>query len=212
MAKVLVIYKKPKSAEAFEQHYAAVPIPAGEGQSGPDIKRHQQEARSDGKRRKRLHLVATLYFVRWIRCKGVWDRRKEKPRRAIRQTSPTAAPISISSTTRMPEVKLESGCLSRRLKPLRRLRIERALEDDLKPRAERRPRLEEISGPSRADHFRPVYCRSSYLRAASGIHVDFHATGTWTIFGSSKAMCFSAINPANFWTRLEARPLGRSFR
>jgi uncharacterized protein (TIGR02118 family) len=62
MAKVLVIYKKPKSAEAFDKHYASVHIPLAK--KIPGLKKFDistgpvasPAGASD------VHLVATLHF------------------------------------------------------------------------------------------------------------------------------------------------------
>lgn len=62
MAKVIVLYKKPKSVEAFDRHYASVHIPLAK--KIPGLKKYDistgpvatPAGASD------VHLVATLYF------------------------------------------------------------------------------------------------------------------------------------------------------
>lgn len=62
MAKVVVLYKKPKSAEAFDKHYSAVHIPLAK--KIPGLKKYDistgdvaSPAGPSG-----IHLVATLHF------------------------------------------------------------------------------------------------------------------------------------------------------
>ena len=62
MAKVLVLYKTPKSAEAFDKHYADVHIPLAKkipGLKAYDISRGAVAAPGGP---SNLHLVATLMF------------------------------------------------------------------------------------------------------------------------------------------------------
>jgi uncharacterized protein (TIGR02118 family) len=62
MAKVLVLYKKPKSAEAFDKHYAAVHIPLAKkipGLTKYDISKDSVGTPTGA---SDVHLVATLYF------------------------------------------------------------------------------------------------------------------------------------------------------
>jgi uncharacterized protein (TIGR02118 family) len=62
MAKVLVMYKKPKSAEAFDKHYASVHIPLAKkipGLKGYDISRGSVATPAGA---SDIHLVATLHF------------------------------------------------------------------------------------------------------------------------------------------------------
>ena len=62
MAKVLVMYKKPKSAEAFDKHYASVHIPLARkipGLTGYDISRGPVATPAGA---SDVHLVATLHF------------------------------------------------------------------------------------------------------------------------------------------------------
>ncbi|CCE11401.1 conserved hypothetical protein [Bradyrhizobium sp. STM 3843] len=62
MAKVLVLYKTPKSAEAFDKHYADVHIPLAKkipGLKAYDISRGAVAAPGGS---SSLHLVATLTF------------------------------------------------------------------------------------------------------------------------------------------------------
>jgi uncharacterized protein (TIGR02118 family) len=62
MAKVLVLYKTPKSAEAFEKHYMSVHVPLVKkvpGLKGYDISRGAVTAPSGA---SDIHLVATLSF------------------------------------------------------------------------------------------------------------------------------------------------------
>jgi uncharacterized protein (TIGR02118 family) len=62
MAKVLVLYKKPKSAEAFDKHYAAVHIPLAK--KIPGLKKYGVSTGVVGTPAgpSDIHLVATLYF------------------------------------------------------------------------------------------------------------------------------------------------------
>jgi uncharacterized protein (TIGR02118 family) len=62
MAKVLVMYKKPKSAEAFDKHYASVHIPLAKkipGLKAYDISRGPVATPAGA---SDVHLVATLHF------------------------------------------------------------------------------------------------------------------------------------------------------
>ena len=62
MAKVLVMYKNPKSTEAFDKHYAAVHIPLAKkipGLKSYDISRGPVATPSGA---SDVHLVATLNF------------------------------------------------------------------------------------------------------------------------------------------------------
>ena len=62
MAKVVVLYKNPKNAEAFDKHYAAVHIPLAK--KIPGLKKydvsHGAVAAPTGP--SGIHLVATLHF------------------------------------------------------------------------------------------------------------------------------------------------------
>ena len=62
MAKVLVLYKKPKSAEAFDKHYASVHIPLAK--KIPGLKKYDVSAGGVGTPAgpSEIHLVATLAF------------------------------------------------------------------------------------------------------------------------------------------------------
>ena len=62
MAKVLVLYKKPKSAEAFDKHYAAVHIPLAK--KIPGLKKYDISKGGVGTPAgpSDIHLVATLHF------------------------------------------------------------------------------------------------------------------------------------------------------
>ena len=62
MAKVLVMYKKPKSAEAFDKHYAAVHIPLAK--KIPGLKKYDISQGGVGTPAgpSDIHLVATLHF------------------------------------------------------------------------------------------------------------------------------------------------------
>jgi uncharacterized protein (TIGR02118 family) len=62
MAKVLVMYKKPKSAEAFDKHYAAVHIPLAK--KIPGLKKYDISHGGVGTPAgpSDIHLVATLHF------------------------------------------------------------------------------------------------------------------------------------------------------
>ena len=53
MAKVLVLYKTPKSAEAFDKHYAAVHIPLAKKDSRPEEIRYQQGSGRNARRSER---------------------------------------------------------------------------------------------------------------------------------------------------------------
>jgi len=62
MAKVLVLYKKPKSAEAFDKHYASVHIPLAK--KIPGLKKYDISNNGVGTPAgpSEIHLVATLSF------------------------------------------------------------------------------------------------------------------------------------------------------
>ena len=62
MAKVLVLYKTPKSAEAFDKHYASVHIPLAK--KIPGLKKYEisQGPVATPAGPSGFHLVATLYF------------------------------------------------------------------------------------------------------------------------------------------------------
>jgi uncharacterized protein (TIGR02118 family) len=62
MAKVLVLYKKPKSAEAFDKHYASVHIPLAK--KIPGLKKYDVSTGGVGTPAgpSEIHLVATLAF------------------------------------------------------------------------------------------------------------------------------------------------------
>jgi uncharacterized protein (TIGR02118 family) len=62
MAKVLVMYKTPKSAEAFDKHYAAVHIPLAK--KIPGLKKYDISHGGVGTPAgpSDIHLVATLHF------------------------------------------------------------------------------------------------------------------------------------------------------
>jgi uncharacterized protein (TIGR02118 family) len=62
MAKVIVLYKKPKSAEAFDKHYAAVHIPLAK--KIPGLKKYGISTGVVGTPAgpSDVHLVASLYF------------------------------------------------------------------------------------------------------------------------------------------------------
>lgn len=62
MAKLVVLYKKPKSAEAFDKHYASVHIPLAK--KIPGLKKYDVStgAISTPAGPSELHLVATLTF------------------------------------------------------------------------------------------------------------------------------------------------------
>jgi uncharacterized protein (TIGR02118 family) len=62
MAKVLVMYKKPKSTEAFDKHYASVHIPLAKkipGLTKYHISKSEVATPAGG---SDVHLVAELYF------------------------------------------------------------------------------------------------------------------------------------------------------
>jgi uncharacterized protein (TIGR02118 family) len=62
MARVLVLYKTPKSTEAFDKHYASVHIPLAKkipGLKGYDISAGPVGTPGGG---SQIHLVATLHF------------------------------------------------------------------------------------------------------------------------------------------------------
>ena len=100
MAKVLVLYKKPKSAEAFDKHYASVHIPLAK--KIPGLKKYDVSAGGVGTPAgpSDIHLVATLASIRWTPSRPAWDRPKAKPRQPIWPISRTAASISIFSIPR----------------------------------------------------------------------------------------------------------------
>src|ERR1700730_16156385 len=62
MAKVLVLYKKPKSAEAFDKHYAAVHIPLAK--KIPGLKKYgvSKGVVATPAGPSDIHLAVTLYF------------------------------------------------------------------------------------------------------------------------------------------------------
>ncbi len=62
MAKVLVLYKKPKNVEAFDKHYAAVHIPLAK--KIPGLKKYDisKGAVATPAGASDVHLVATLHF------------------------------------------------------------------------------------------------------------------------------------------------------
>jgi uncharacterized protein (TIGR02118 family) len=62
MAKVIVLYKKPKSAEAFDKHYAAVHIPLAK--KIPGLKKYDTSTGAVGTPAgpSEVHLVVTLSF------------------------------------------------------------------------------------------------------------------------------------------------------
>jgi uncharacterized protein (TIGR02118 family) len=62
MAKVLVLYKKPKSAEAFDKHYAAVHIPLAKKIPGLTKYDISKGAIGTPGGASDVHLVATLHF------------------------------------------------------------------------------------------------------------------------------------------------------
>src|SRR6476660_6804967 len=62
MATVLVLYKTPKSAEAFDKHYASIHIPLAK--KVPGLKKYDVSQGMIGTPAgpSGIHLVATLYF------------------------------------------------------------------------------------------------------------------------------------------------------
>jgi len=62
MAKVLVMYKKPKSAEAFDKHYASVHIPLAKKIPGLAKYHISKGAVATPAGGSDVHLVAELYF------------------------------------------------------------------------------------------------------------------------------------------------------
>lgn len=62
MAKVLVLYKKPKSSESFDKHYASVHIPLAK--KIPGLKKYDISRGAVGTPTgpSDFHLVATLHF------------------------------------------------------------------------------------------------------------------------------------------------------
>jgi uncharacterized protein (TIGR02118 family) len=62
MAKLLVLYKKPKSTDAFDKHYASVHIPLAK--KIPGLKKYDVSTGAVGTPAgpSGIHLVATLYF------------------------------------------------------------------------------------------------------------------------------------------------------
>ena len=62
MAKLLVLYKKPKNSEAFDKHYASVHIPLAK--KIPGLKKYDASRGAVGTPAgpSEIHLVATLYF------------------------------------------------------------------------------------------------------------------------------------------------------
>jgi len=62
MAKVIVLYKKPKNAEAFDKHYASVHIPLAKKIPGLTKYDISKGAVATPAGASDVHLVATLYF------------------------------------------------------------------------------------------------------------------------------------------------------
>src|SRR5215831_14704869 len=62
MAKILVMYKKPKSAEAFDKHYASVHIPLAKKIPGLTKYDISKGAVATPAGASDVHLVATLHF------------------------------------------------------------------------------------------------------------------------------------------------------
>jgi uncharacterized protein (TIGR02118 family) len=62
MAKLLVLYKTPKSAEAFDKHYASVHVPLAK--KIPGLKKYDISTGAVGTPAgpSQVHLAATLYF------------------------------------------------------------------------------------------------------------------------------------------------------
>src|SRR5258707_10446011 len=62
MAKVVVLYKNPKNAEAFDKHYSSVHIPLAK--KIPGLKKYDISTGAVGAPTgpSGIHLVATLYF------------------------------------------------------------------------------------------------------------------------------------------------------
>ena len=62
MAKLVVLYKKPKNAEAFDKHYSSVHIPLAK--KVPGLKKYDISTGEVGAPAgpSGIHLVATLYF------------------------------------------------------------------------------------------------------------------------------------------------------
>jgi uncharacterized protein (TIGR02118 family) len=62
MAKLLVLYKKPKNSEAFDKHYASVHIPLAK--KIPGLKKYDVSTGAVGTPAgpSEIHLAATLYF------------------------------------------------------------------------------------------------------------------------------------------------------
>jgi len=62
MAKVVVLYKNPKNAEAFDKHYSSVHIPLAK--KIPGLKKYDISMGAVGAPTgpSGIHLVATLYF------------------------------------------------------------------------------------------------------------------------------------------------------
>jgi uncharacterized protein (TIGR02118 family) len=62
MAKVVVLYKNPKNAEAFDKHYSSVHIPLAK--KIPGLKKYDISTGAVGAPAgpSGIHLVATLYF------------------------------------------------------------------------------------------------------------------------------------------------------
>ena len=152
MAKVLVLYKTPKSTEAFDKHYAAVHIPLAK--KIPGLKKYDV---STGPVRtpagpSGIHLVATLYFDSLDALKAGMSSAEGKAAAAISPTLPMAAWIS--------NLRREGS-----------VRASTMLCDDcVAAREGRLPRLEAADRcTSRADRLDRLFARGA------GVHVDFHA-------------------------------------
>ena len=100
MAKVLVMYKKPKSAEAFDKHYAAVHIPLAK--KIPGLKKYDISQGGVGTPAgpSDIHLVATLHFDSLEALQAGMSSPEGKAAAEILQTSPMAELTSTSSTQR----------------------------------------------------------------------------------------------------------------
>jgi uncharacterized protein (TIGR02118 family) len=91
MAKLIVLYKTPKDAAAFDKHYSAVHVPLAK--KIPGLKKYDISKGAVGSPAgpNGVHLVATLYFDSLDAVKPAWHRPRGRPRRGILPTLPTVA-------------------------------------------------------------------------------------------------------------------------
>ena len=91
MAKVVVLYKNPKSAEAFDKHYSSVHIPPAK--KIPDLKKYDITMGAVGAPTgpSGIHLWPRSILTRLTRLKPAWRRPKARQRLGILPTLRMAA-------------------------------------------------------------------------------------------------------------------------